>query len=61
MDSDAVIGRLYRELEASREANNALIALVTNLKSGELSLDRIEVTPTGITLSAVPEAKRETA
>lgn len=50
MDSDAVIGKLYRELAAAKEANDALIALITSLKDGTLSVDRIELSPDGITV-----------
>lgn len=61
MDADAVIGRLYREVQERTQANDALIALITRLKTGEIALDRIAVTEQGITVRPQLEAVEATA
>ena len=43
MDADAVIGKLYREVQDYADANAKLIALIGSIKSGAIPLDRIEV------------------
>lgn len=43
MDSDALIGQLYREVQEVRQSNEALIALVGSIKSGKIALDQVEV------------------
>lgn len=55
MDSDAVIGRLYRALLEAEEAKKQLMGVVTALKQGEMSLDRITLTPTGLIIDQVEE------
>lgn len=44
MDSDALIGQLYRELKNAKEAGESMIALIAAIKQGKIELDRIEVT-----------------
>ena len=61
MEADAVIGQLYRELADFKQANTHLVALVAGIKSGDIPLDRIEVTPEGIVLKPALVAVEQTA
>lgn len=50
METDAVIGKLYRELMSAQQANALLSEMVRGLKDGTLSTDRIVFTEAGITI-----------
>ena len=49
-DLDAVIGQLYVKLAESEQGKVTLLQVIAGLKSGDISLDRIEVLPNGITI-----------
>lgn len=47
METNAIIGELYRELRDAKEAGESMIALIGAIKDGKVTLDRIEVTADG--------------
>ena len=61
MDTDAVIGRLYREVQEALESNSRLVALVTGIKSGDIALARVEITEGVITVRPELEVVEATA
>ena len=52
MDSDAVIGKLYRTLLESDEQKQLLLNIIAGIKSGEISLDRISFNNGALQLAA---------
>lgn len=55
MDPDLIIGRLYRAVLEAEEGRKSLLGLVASLKSGEVTLERVTVTPTGVIVSAAEQ------
>lgn len=50
MDTDALIGRLYKALVAAEESKISLLRLIAALKSGEVQLEQLEITATGLSV-----------
>ena len=48
--NDALVGRLYRELVAVSAARNTLVTLVSAIKNGNVSLDRVEIVTGGVVI-----------
>ena len=50
MDSDAVIGRLYKALLEAEEQKLNLITLIDAVKEGDLTLDRITIANNSVSI-----------
>ena len=56
MEADTLLGRLYREKAELEEIRDLLITVISGLKSGEISMERVEVTEQGVHLKPVRHA-----
>ena len=54
MDSDALVGKLYKALMEAEEQKKFLIDIIGAIKSKELALERIETSGTSVTV--LPES-----
>ncbi len=54
LDADTVIGQLYREKATAEQVRDVLMGIIRKLKSGDLSLDQIEIGDNTIEVKPLP-------